>query len=87
MTYEDIVQRYAPLSPEIDQVQSKDDGGRPSTLGFNGVDTIEKRTRYAASKIGGLMSETPHWHNYGLVLSILRTVHVVACSHQMRASG
>lgn len=55
VTYEDIVQQYAPL-PEVDQVKSKDDGGRPSTLGFNGVTTIEKRTRYAASKIGELMS-------------------------------
>lgn len=52
VTYEDIVQQHAPLSPELDQVQSKDDSGRPSTLGFNGVITIEERTRYAASKIG-----------------------------------
>lgn len=59
VTYEDIVQQYAPLPAEVDQVKSKDDGGRPSTLGFNGVVTIEKRTEYAASKIGQLVSTVP----------------------------
>ena len=46
VTYEDIVQRHWPLDPGVDVV---------SDLSFNGVETIEARTRYAAGKVGGVM--------------------------------
>eukprot|EP00927_Polykrikos_kofoidii_P082278 TRINITY_DN8139_c0_g1_i1.p1 TRINITY_DN8139_c0_g1~~TRINITY_DN8139_c0_g1_i1.p1 ORF type:complete len:388 (+),score=37.46 TRINITY_DN8139_c0_g1_i1:152-1315(+) len=53
-TYEDLVQRHHPLSPDVDSVSSLDKDG--STIGFNGVATIETKTRYALKQgIAGIM--------------------------------
>ena len=65
-TYEDLVQRHAPLAPSVDEVPAPppDGGGRgrggkkatATTIGFNGVATITEKTRRAArAKLGGVM--------------------------------
>merc|ERR1711971_1185990 len=52
-TYEDLVQQHDPLAASVDSVPTKD---KAATIGFNGVTTIEKKTRYALQKsIGGVM--------------------------------
>jgi chitinase len=51
-TYEDLVQRHAPLSPSVDSV--KDEKG--DTVGFNGREMIAKKTRLALEfGLAGLM--------------------------------
>lgn len=53
-TYEDMVQRHDPLAPEVDSVTAPSSG--EATIGFNGVKTIEEKTRYALDKgLGGVM--------------------------------
>mmetsp|Transcript_148455 Transcript_148455/g.458725 ORF Transcript_148455/g.458725 Transcript_148455/m.458725 type:complete len:298 (+) Transcript_148455:152-1045(+) len=53
-TYEDLVQRHAPLSPLADSVAAPAPG--KATIGFNGVSTIEEKTRYALDHgLGGVM--------------------------------
>merc|ERR1712110_1391329 len=56
-TYEDLVQRHHPLPPSSDSVPAPRDGrSADGTIGFNGVQTIEAKTRYALQKgIGGVM--------------------------------
>ena len=55
-SYEDIVQAHWPLDPSLDAVPSPDDRGNPSTIGFNGVATIEARTAHAIELgLGGVM--------------------------------
>jgi GH18 family chitinase len=70
-TYEDIVQKYHPLSPTADIAivvlntngdndslnENGDSTGRPDGyIGFNGIDTISAKTRLAlAQGLGGLM--------------------------------
>lgn len=51
-TYEDLVQRHDPLEPHIDSVPAQDGQG---TIGFNGVTTIEAKTRYAIENRVGVM--------------------------------
>lgn len=52
-TYEDLVQRHDPLSPDKDAVPVPENGAH---IGFNGVKTIEAKTRYALEKgLGGVM--------------------------------
>jgi len=52
-TYEDLVQRHDPLAPDVDSVLA---GGKGVSIGFNGVRTIEAKTRYALDKgIAGVM--------------------------------
>jgi len=53
-TYEDLVQRHDPLKAKTDSVRAPD--GHGATIGFNGVTTIEKKTRYALDNaIAGVM--------------------------------
>jgi len=53
-TYEDLVQRHDPLRSSLDVVKAPDGGG--ASIGFNGVDTIVKKTKYAIDKgIAGVM--------------------------------
>merc|ERR1719443_1269065 len=53
-TYEDLVQRHHPLAPDLDSVSAPDAKG--ATIGFNGVKTIEEKTRYALENgIAGVM--------------------------------
>lgn len=47
-TYEDLVQRHDPLAPNVDSVTAPEGNG--ATIGFNGVKTIEEKTRYAIDK-------------------------------------
>lgn len=52
-TYEDLVQRHDPLSPSLDSVPAP---GSKATIGFNGVEMIERKTRYAIEQgTGGVM--------------------------------
>jgi chitinase len=54
VTYEDIVQQY-PIKPSTDSVTKKGTGGKVS-LGFNGVQTIRAKVRYAIELgLGGVM--------------------------------
>jgi len=51
-TYEDLVQKHNPLDAKKDSVPA----GSGATIGFNGVDMIEKKTQYALQQsIGGVM--------------------------------
>jgi len=53
-TYEDLVQRHDPLAPKVDSVPAP--APDRATIGFNGVKTIEEKTRYALDRdIGGVM--------------------------------
>lgn len=53
-TYEDLVQRHDPLALELDAVKAP--GGGKASIGFNGVTTIEAKTRYALEQgLGGVM--------------------------------
>eukprot|EP00929_Paragymnodinium_shiwhaense_P068694 TRINITY_DN34598_c0_g1_i1.p2 TRINITY_DN34598_c0_g1~~TRINITY_DN34598_c0_g1_i1.p2 ORF type:complete len:379 (-),score=125.84 TRINITY_DN34598_c0_g1_i1:404-1540(-) len=52
-TYEDLVQRHEPLDAKMDTVDAPDKKG---SIGFNGVKTIEAKTKYAIEKgTGGVM--------------------------------
>jgi GH18 family chitinase len=53
-TYEDLVQRHAPLARGVDAVPAPGGGG--DTIGFNGLDTLVAKTRAAlAAGAGGVM--------------------------------
>ena len=53
-TYEDLVQRHAPLAHGVDAVPAPGGGG--DTIGFNGIDTLVAKTRAAlAAGAGGVM--------------------------------
>eukprot|EP00933_Yihiella_yeosuensis_P077530 TRINITY_DN88067_c0_g1_i1.p1 TRINITY_DN88067_c0_g1~~TRINITY_DN88067_c0_g1_i1.p1 ORF type:complete len:315 (-),score=52.36 TRINITY_DN88067_c0_g1_i1:130-939(-) len=53
-TYEDLVQRHWPLSPSIDSVPAPQGAG--ASIGFNGVKTIEAKTKYSLDAgVAGVM--------------------------------
>lgn len=59
-TFEDLVQRHAPLDPHVDSVEAPSSSGRhgqgPATIGFNGASTIELKARHALQAgIAGVM--------------------------------
>merc|ERR1712032_801245 len=57
VTYEDLVQRHDPLAYSIDSVPAPtSQGGKQFSIGFNGVDMIERKTKHALEHgIGGVM--------------------------------
>ena len=55
-TYEDLVQRHAPLPKDVDSVSPSGDVGGGDSVGFNGVTTIGMKTRLALREhLGGVM--------------------------------
>jgi GH18 family chitinase len=86
-TYEDLVQKYAPLSPSSDKV--KVDGGKRggAYIAFNGIDTIRKKTKYALDRgAGGVMIwEVGQDCRTGAVTRG-GTTHVVTCPDGERSS-
>ena len=57
-TYEDLVQQYHPLDRSVDSiiVNKKKRRGKSPTIAFNGIDTIQAKTRLAVEEgLGGVM--------------------------------
>lgn len=82
VTYEDLVQRHAPLAAQLNTVPDE----KGAVVGFNGRDLIAAKTRLAASEAAGVMIWEIGQDCRQVAVTRDGTTHGVTCPHGRNSS-